>query len=341
MSGFFIAFRQIFKLIVISISIISLEIASCQLYSQEVHFSMFENAPLLINPANTGNFIGDWRIAGNYRNQFVATADPFRTALISFDSRVYILKQIIGIGLFVINDETGVGGLTYNKIYGSVAWQKEISDNFFSFGFQAGYVFGSINSWGIWDYTTGDFSSPNGETNFGESVRYADIHLGTHWKRSIGVFEPEAGLTFSHLNKPNISFFGGDEREVIKLTLNAKSKINISDKLFLTPSFLYQGKATSLALIGINIGYNLVGNGSSVKQLTGGVYIRNSASDQLSAFIFCLGTTIRRMDLGISYDMNAGELSNSTGSMGAFEISIIYRSISTVLNSYSIPCERY
>jgi hypothetical protein len=40
--------------------------------------------------------------------------------------------------------------------------------------------------------------------------------------------------------------------------------------------------------------------------------------------------------------MNISDLSKSSGSnLGAFEVAIIYRIVGVVLNSYSIPCERY
>jgi type IX secretion system PorP/SprF family membrane protein len=341
MSGFFNLLHSRFKLIVLTIGIFLMEILSFHLFSQDIVFSLYQSSPLYLNPANTGNFTGDWRIAGNYRNQFIATAEPFRTACAGFDGHIYIFKQKIGIGFYAMSDESGVGGLSFNNLYASLAYQFEISKNFFSLGFQAGYVFGSVNSWGIWDYSTGTFNGPNGETNFGDHVRYADMNLGLQWKRTIRKIEPEIGLTIAHLNQPKKSFFSGEEKEDSKMTLDVRSKINISDEFFITPAVLYQENAASTILMGMTLGYALQGNRSSVRQLSAGVYFKKGQSDEFNSYIFTLCTTIRRLDVGISYDMNSGKLSDSAGTMGAFEVSLIYRSISTVLNSYSIPCERY
>ncbi len=314
---------------------------SPSVYSQEIHYSLYQYSSLLLNPANTGNFNGDWRLAGNFRNQMVSTANPYRTTTVSFDTRLYLLHQKIGIGLFVVNDESGIGGLNFNKIFASLAYQKEFNKNFISIGFQAGYVFGSVDSWGNWNYNTGDFSLPNGETSFEDRSRYADINLGLHWKKSIKLVEPEIGVAVSHLNKPNISFTEGEEKESIKLGIDTRIKINISDKLFVQPSFLYVQKSISMTMLGSNIGFNLLGNRSAVKQFTAGAYLRNGLTSDLNTLALCLGTMINRVDIGLCYDMNFGQYSESLGSTGAFEISFIYRSISTVLNSYSIPCERY
>ncbi|HTL80094.1 MAG TPA: type IX secretion system membrane protein PorP/SprF, partial [Bacteroidia bacterium] len=39
-------------------------------YAQDLHYSMFTMAPLTLNPALCGNFLGDLRIVNNYRMQW-------------------------------------------------------------------------------------------------------------------------------------------------------------------------------------------------------------------------------------------------------------------------------
>ncbi|NJK86635.1 MAG: type IX secretion system membrane protein PorP/SprF [Bacteroidales bacterium] len=59
------------------------------------------------------------------------------------------------------------------------------------------------------------------------------------------------------------------------------------------------------------------------------------------AISFVGGVTINRIDILLGYDFNISGLKTALGNKGAFEISFVYRSISTVLNTYSIPCERF
>ena len=48
--------------------------------AQDLHFSQYFNAPILVNPANTGfNPDNDYRIGGNYRNQWSAVGSPYKT----------------------------------------------------------------------------------------------------------------------------------------------------------------------------------------------------------------------------------------------------------------------
>jgi len=80
---------------------------------------------------------------------------------------------------------------------------------------------------------------------------------------------------------------------------------------------------------------------SSVKELMAGAYIRNGFLSNADAIAVLIGATIGRIDVALCYDITVSGLKTATNSNGAFEISVQYKSISTVLNSYSIPCERF
>ncbi len=314
-----------------------------ELSAQDAQFTMFNSNPLWLNPANTGNFDGDWRINGSFRNQWAATSSPFRTASVGADTKFYLLNQKLAGGLYFLNDESGIGGLSFNKLYASVAYEKNYKENYFSIGLQAGYVFGSVNSWLNWDHLTGDFDAPSDEENFSGKTSYFDLNAGLRWKKSIGIFEPNVGISLLHVNKPNKSFFDGDEKEGIEFVFHTDVKVKMNDEFFVLPAILYRVKSgPSQTIIGTNVGYNFLGNKTSVRQVFGGVYIKNGIFNELDALSVLLGATVRRLDIGLSYDFNMSNLSKISGKMmGAFEISFIYKSISTVLNSYSIPCERY
>jgi hypothetical protein len=98
---------------------------------------------------------------------------------------------------------------------------------------------------------------------------------------------------------------------------------------------------SSLTILGANFGYNLLGSISRVKQVFGGIYLRNGVFNDLDSYSAILGTTIGRLDIAFSYDVNVSTFGESAGKMGAYEISFIYRNFRTLLNTYSIPCERY
>jgi hypothetical protein len=92
--------------------------------------------------------------------------------------------------------------------------------------------------------------------------------------------------------------------------------------------------------MGINGGYKLPQNPSNIKAVNGGLLIRTGFGTNADAMAITGGFRIGRIDIGVSYDLNVSPLNEVSNYRGAFELSFAYRSISTILNSYSIPCER-
>ena len=73
-----------FKIIVLVGSMFLLGKAS----AQDPHFSQFFSSPLTLNPAFTGKFFGDYRVMGNYRNQWPTINNAFTTATIAADFHI-------------------------------------------------------------------------------------------------------------------------------------------------------------------------------------------------------------------------------------------------------------
>jgi type IX secretion system PorP/SprF family membrane protein len=315
--------------------------------AQDAHFSLFNSCPLFLNPAYTGNFTGDWRLALNFRNQWGAI-EPFNTEMMSFDRKVYLFNQNFGAGLLFIGDQQGPNGLKSENIYGSFSYGRVFNNNFFNIGLQLGYVHQGFDPNQTYpdqyNRETGTFSPDiNGSASKTDlKISYLDINLGILWKRSINIFEPEAGFSVFHLNSPNQSLDGGEDHLPLRFALNAKMKTKISDDYYVTPSLLYTRKeAATETMVGTNIGMNVFGNKSAVKEIFAGAYLRNGLFSEADALSILAGATIRNIEFALAYDISVSNLNVATNNRSAFEISIIYKSISTILNTYSIPCERY
>lgn len=312
------------------------------LIGQEPHFTMFQHAPVFLNSANTGVFTGDWRLAGNYRSQWWVIDDAIRTATFSYDKKIYLLNHTLGGGVLVVHDQTGTNGLKYNKIYASGGYNTIYSNHFLSGGLQVGYVNASLSGDqtlpGDWDPQQGEFNSEVARS--GEKLSYLDVNVGLLWKRNIKNFEPTAGLTFSHVNMPKQSFLATNERMAMRTAVHISVLTRFKD-YYIDPVLYYSSQKSATDMIfGLNGGMYIKGNMAGIKSLHGGLFLRNGLTSNIDAFAVYAGATVGRIDVRINYDINISGLSVVTGNRGAFEISFIYKSISTVLNSYSIPCNR-
>ena len=194
---------------------------SQNLTAQDPHFSLFNQNQLFLNPANTGNFLGDWRIGGNYRNQWSSIGTPYNTTTLSYDQQFYVFNLPIGGGAYFMNDNAGSPGMMYNKLYFSGGYGQDVFNNYLRVGVQIGFAFASLDNNQIfpsqWDDQQQTYNPDlPSDANIG-NILYPDVNLGFLWKRNIRRLEPEVGVSFQHVNVPNISYLGGKERLPVRL----------------------------------------------------------------------------------------------------------------------------
>jgi len=126
--------------------------------AQDIHFSMFDLAPTLMNPANTGAFLGSIRVGALHRDQWGQSGADFVTTSLYADSPVLAIgkkkRDWIGVGMSVLRDvagreKQGFGSPYFETTFAipSVSIHKVLGkkgDNIFTFGVQGGAVSRSL-----------------------------------------------------------------------------------------------------------------------------------------------------------------------------------------------------
>jgi type IX secretion system PorP/SprF family membrane protein len=310
------------------------------LKAQDIHFSQYFNSPLSLNPAQTGNFDGNWRIVGNTRDQWRALNYPYTTSLASFDRQLFMNRRHFAVGGLLMHDRSGDALLNTNEICLSGAYHRTINNHNLSVGLQVGYVMKTIDQFSLPE----DYNPASGQfepkPNASEHLSYLDVNVGVGWRRKINKYEPEAGLAFFHINHPKESFFDDrSSKTPIRSVLYGSVKTELASDLYVKPGFmLYALRGSRDAMVGSQAGFSMAGNRFNVQDIYGGLYFRaTSPSDALMAM---LGIKVRNIEVNISYDINVSPLRAYTNNRGAFEISFIYKSISTIIKTFTIPCER-
>lgn len=319
-------------------------------FSQDIHFSQFYASPLTLNPANTGNYAGDWRFANIFRRQWptIVKKKPFQTIAASYDQQFYVFNENISGGFVIISDKSGFYNLSVSKLYLSGAYHKTIRGNNLHFGFQGGYVNKGFNNDGIsypeqWDMSQGQF---NPELTYSgltpEKKSYVDLNTGAIWGKKFGKFEPEVGFALYHVNYPKESLIDNDPgRLPMRQVFHYGGKIHLTSKLFLLPNLLIMThKKAKDFLEGANLAYRLPKNPVKIQYVYGGLLFRNGIKRNNDAGIAIIGAQFRRMNVGLSYDVNISDLKAATNNRGGFEVSLIYIGPSTLLQNISIPCDR-
>ena len=155
--------------------------------AQDPHYSQFFASPLTLNPANTGNFDGDFRANSNYRNQWPSINNAFKTYTVSIDAPIFEKKiptyDRMGIGIVAMSDRSGNGLLSENDVAISVAYKKSLDEQGFSslsVGLQASYVNYRFNPSVAYfeDQLTADgFTMPSTELLLGRNLSKSFLSL--------------------------------------------------------------------------------------------------------------------------------------------------------------------
>jgi type IX secretion system PorP/SprF family membrane protein len=296
--------------------------------AQDPQFSQYYNAPLYLNPGFTG-ITEQQRFVFNHRIQWPNLPQSFVTYAASYDIWVDELRS--GFGIMATTDKQGSAGWRSTNFGLMYSYKVKINDKLvFSPGLYFGYGFNGLDRTKLLFGDQLGFSStgPTSDPDFKRlgNKQYFDFGSG-------GVFYTKVlflGVSFYHMNRPNLSILGSESRLPMKTTINGGARISLyngphrrtSSMSYLTPSFIYQaqGSITQLSF-GLNYHVDPISIGVLYR---GKPYEKVPSSDMPNqdALIFNMGIYLDHFTIGYSYDFSISELSTASG--GAHEVALIY-----------------
>lgn len=213
--------------------------------SQDVHFSLAENNPLVLNPALAGaNFVREATL--NYRSQWSSLGEPYKTTTVGFQSRIPNNRgrggNILACGVQFVNDRAGDPGIVSNSFSLIIADHVRLSrESKLGVGLSIGLGQRAIRQpEGQWasQYNGAGFDPSLGSGEFFDNIefRFADAGMGilySYERRGGTLARSEdllinAGLSVYHINRPGNSFFDdSDERLPVRYSLFANADIAI------------------------------------------------------------------------------------------------------------------
>ncbi len=314
---------------------------------QDIHFSDYYASPLSLNPANTGNYSGNWRAMGNYRQQGDNIANSYSTATLAYDRPVYILNEKASAGVIYIYDNSANNTLLVNKLYLSAGYFQRISQNsYLHIGLQAGFVHKSLNLNNLtlpdqFDITTGYFNPQMSTQEYFEkkSLFYIDLNWGLIWSRKTTNLNTEIGVAMFHYNVPEEDFTNHSEKLNPRYQVHGMAKKRFLDNFYLKPKALYtlHSKANEF-IFGSDIGLILKTN-EVLKDFHVGVHYRGGYQRNSDAIIFVTGFIYKDFDIGFAYDLGVSDQKIIKYTGNAFEISLVFTRPETKITERSIPCD--
>lgn len=302
--------------------------ATKKVSAQDIHWSQINNNPIFQNPANSGNFDGDFRFVGNYKDQWRSVTVPFTTFSISADSRIE-KKPSFGYGFLFFHDNAGDGFFKTIEFQANGSYHLKFANNerhSIRFGLNIGINNRQVN-WDLLHFDNqfnGIFFDPSLATKESyQTNQKTNISIGFGCDYSFKLSERKAiniGLSSFNINQPNQGFFTTEVKRDIRYAMYAKGiyPINLDWDILPSINASFQGVYSEL-LFGSAAKYTLEKTVYVYKAIYGGIYLRNE-----DAFIVHAGLDYQNWFVGLSYDVNYSKLVPASNARGGFEIAVKY-----------------
>ncbi len=332
-------------------------------FSQDIHFSQYNENPSLINPALTGAYYV-MRASVIYRDQWGSVTVPYRTYGASYEmkfkasewekqdpfkTKLYkkAYNRLAG-GLSFYSDKAGDGQMGTNVGNLSIAtFIKTGAFSSISLGLQGGIIQKTVNYSKFvfsnqYNGSTYDTNLPSGEPTGTRSFVSPDVNAGLLYyygkeESSIGEnnhLYGDFGFSMMHINKPKQKLLSiTDERLYTKFIVHGKYLIGLPhSNVSLAPSFLFQQQGPQNEFMsGLMVKYSIKNDtkytGYIKKSYFGiGAYYRNK-----DAVIASVLLEMGHYALGFTYDLNVSALTKVSTLRGGPEIMFRYNTTNKFL----------
>jgi type IX secretion system PorP/SprF family membrane protein len=296
--------------------------------AQDYHLSQYEMAPLYLNPALTGRYMGeknDFRVSGNYRTQWQKMqGKPYSTVAVGYDMPF----EKWGFGGYIVDNIAGNGAYSTLNITASAAYEitgGSSGPHYLTTGLQMGVMQKSVNADDLLfesQYTTSnglDASLSSGEGLTREHLKRFDANVGMFYKYSDKnkTARPYLGLSIYHATMPNESFNGETNKMPMRFNVNAGCDLQVNENFLLVPALLYMNQKKAKEInAGIKGYYDI--SGTPYNLMLGANYRVKDA------FVVQIGIKQFNSEFRISYDIVPSYLRGFGASRDGFEMGIIY-----------------
>lgn len=296
--------------------------------AQDPQFTQFYAAPMYLNPAYTG-VTYEHRFVANYRNQWPGIKKTYTTYMASYDYNMASLSS--GLGIAVMQDRAGTGGLTHTQFGINYAYHFKISKFAeIRMGANISYNIKKIDfdKLRFNDQITSG-SAVSFEANNYEQLNYMDFAAGA----LLNSTQYWLGFSAKHLAQPNSSLVGERIPLPVTISLHGGYRFIIEEKSkqlkrYFSPAFNYRHQLKNDQLdVGLYYYHLPLNVGIWYRGLPFKKYAPTYSSSESIAILVGFDIQQYNLRVGYSYDMTVSNL-GLTNSMGAHEISLIYEKFS-------------
>lgn len=311
-------------------------------YSQDLNLSLFTQSPVLLNPANSGNFDGKYRFYTNYRHQGDFSLNPYSSNIIVFDKPVFYFKQLAGIAFSLVSDRQNNSSFNTNEFHITASHFLKISKtSYLHMGFDFAIVNKIIDPNNLtfpdqFDNSIGIFNSTidNQEKFLRNSVWFPDLAWGFIWTYNKEKFQSQLGISMFHYNFPQANYL------IYKYNIKPRYQIHFfCQKNFgnftLIPKFIFTlQNASNLFIIGSSLRYTT--KNKTFQLISAGIFLRGGFMRNQDGAVFTFGFEYNNWNINFAYDFSTID---SPAQSNILELSLSFILPHLTIDKRSIQCE--
>ena len=297
--------------------------------AQDIHFSQFFNAPLALGPGAIGQFDGDYRANGIFRQQWRSVTVPYRTFGLGGDARDFLGVEGLGAGAWLFNDRAGDSRLQQSHLSLGLSWTQRFGEertHSLSAGVQAGFTSLSLDARAL--STDNQFNGfrydpglPTGERFDRDGLLHADLNAGLVYRHVPAARKlVQAGVGLFNLTRPAIGFLGEPGVPLdVRGTFHVLTRSPIHERFDLLPMAQYMTQGTFREVdLGANLRYILLDRYGLTRAVQFGLHWRAQDAGYLYA-----GLEYDDWTFGVSYDINTSDLVPASRNRGGIEFAVV------------------
>lgn len=309
--------------------------------AQDIHFSQFNEAPMILNPANAGMYSGDYRAVLNFKEQWSMIKNSYKTYAGSFDFILFknnLGLKSTGIGVNFFQDIAGSSKTKTTRVDLNLSQTVYINtESDLTLGVGASYLDVSANYNGLlwasqWNGIEFDETLGSGESFNALGTKNFDLSAGLLYRNfDINGHPLQIGFSVFHLTQPKVGIIDINDNIPFKFTGHFDKEFNFPN------SDEWGGQALGFASVQ-----------RTAREFTGGFLLRkdfgmvSKYTGYYKNFNLYFGALYRYNDaiivmskmllygsysIGVSYDFNISPLVAATRYKGGFEISLSFNGL--------------
>jgi len=311
---------------------------------QDIFFTQFWTPMSYNNPALLANFEGSTRVSALYRNQWSQFGTALQSTFADFTTKISSPTSIWAFGVSALNDRMALLHYDQYRLLLSASYTKQLNEKIaLSGGLQSGFKmisidYNKLNFDKQWDPSTGNFNNWTSSNESFDATMATTLlfNVGLNLNFQIKDIRNSIDCSVSNINTPNEVYYNNAPGLPMKYILGMHSDIPLSSLITIKPkNQLILTNATNSFTTGSLVTFAF----SPQFKASGGLLYRWGVGRTNDALIPYIGCAVKRLDIGLSYDLTLSALS-SQSSKGTYELSIVYRFELGGKKYYSIDCMR-